>query len=160
MAWCGQSRPGEPGCKARSQQAFHTSVVGPHFEEVCRQWARWHAGPETYGGAYPAHVASGTVSDPDARKTTDIDMGAFGHGDGGRNTLLAISEVTWQVPGSARVWSSKHRASVEQASSKHRASVEQASSKRRKTRPSSSSAWTGCTALVIRDCGPNAGGLS
>ena len=45
----------------------------------------------------PDHVrvASGTVSDPDARKTEEIDVAAFGRGDGDRNTLLAIGEVKW-----------------------------------------------------------------
>lgn len=48
--------------------------LGPHFEEICRQWTRWHAGPETYDGAYPVRVASGTVSDPEARKTAEVDV--------------------------------------------------------------------------------------
>jgi hypothetical protein len=70
-AWGDLERPGRaPQVWRRSQHAFHSNVVGPHFEEICRQWTRWHAGPQTYGGAYPARVASGTVSDPEARKTT------------------------------------------------------------------------------------------
>lgn len=69
-AWGDLERPGRaPQVWRRSQHAFHAVVAGPHFEEVCRQWARWHAGPQSYGGAYPARVASGTVSDPEARKT-------------------------------------------------------------------------------------------
>jgi hypothetical protein len=72
----------------RSQHAFRSNVVGPHFEEICRQWTRWHAGPETYGGTYPVRVASGTVSDPEARKTAQVDVAAFGRGDDDRDVLL------------------------------------------------------------------------
>jgi uncharacterized protein len=96
-AWGDLERPGRAAqVWARSQHAFHANVVGPHFEEICRQWARWHAGPETYGGAYPVRVASGTVSDPGARKTAEVDVAAFGRDDDGKNTLLAIGEVKWQ----------------------------------------------------------------
>jgi uncharacterized protein len=95
-AWGDLERPGRaPRVWARSQHAFRANVVGPRFEEICRQWARWHAGPETYGGDFPARVASGTVSDPDARKTAEIDVAAFGQGDESRNTLLAIGEAKW-----------------------------------------------------------------
>jgi uncharacterized protein len=96
-AWGDLERPGRAAqVWQRSQHTFHANVVGPHFEEICRQWARWHAGPETYGGAYPVRVASGTVSDPDARKTAEIDVAIFGRSDGDRDTLLAIGEVKWQ----------------------------------------------------------------
>src|SRR3984957_1941017 len=80
----------------RSQHAFHSNVVGRHFEEICRQWTRWHAGPETHGGAYLGRVASGTVSDPEARKTVEVDVAAFGRGDDDRDVLLAIGEAKWQ----------------------------------------------------------------
>jgi uncharacterized protein len=68
-------RPGRaPRAWRRSQHAFHSSVVGPHFEEICRQWTRWHAGPQTYGGAYPV----------------------LGRSGGDRDVLLAIGEAKWQ----------------------------------------------------------------
>jgi hypothetical protein len=96
-AWGDLERPGRAAqVWQRSQHAFHANVVGPHFEEICRQWARWHAGPETYGGAFSVRVASGTVSDPGARKTAEIDVAAFDRDDDGKNTLLAIGEVKWQ----------------------------------------------------------------
>jgi hypothetical protein len=71
-------------------------VVGPHFEGICRQWARWHAAPQTFGGAYPSRVASGTVSDPEARKMAEIDVAVFGRSDSDRDRLLAIGEAKWQ----------------------------------------------------------------
>jgi hypothetical protein len=80
---------------SKPSDTFRTNLVGPYFEEICRQWARWHAGPETYGGAFPARVASGTVSDPEERKTAEIDVAAFGQRDGGGNSLLAIGEAKW-----------------------------------------------------------------
>lgn len=96
-AWGDLERPGRaPQVWQRSRHAFHSSVVGPHFEQMCRQWARWHAGSQTYGGAFPVRVASGTVSDPDARKTAEVDVAIFGHSDGDRETLLAMGEAKWQ----------------------------------------------------------------
>ena len=91
-AWGDLERPGPaPQVWRRSQHAFHSNVAGPHFEEICRQWARWHAGPQTYGGAYPARVASGTVSDPGARKTAEVDVAVFGRSEGDRDVLLAVA---------------------------------------------------------------------
>jgi AAA+ ATPase superfamily predicted ATPase len=96
-AWGDLERPGRaPQVWQRSQHAFHSNVVGPHFEQMCRQWARWHAGPQAYGGAYPVRVASGTVSDPEARKAAEVDVAAFGRSGSGRETLLAIGEAKWQ----------------------------------------------------------------
>jgi uncharacterized protein len=34
----------------RMGQTFASKVVGPHFERLCRDWARWYAAPETFGG--------------------------------------------------------------------------------------------------------------
>ena len=67
-AWGDLERPGRaPQVWRRSQHAFHSNVVGPHFEEICRQWTRWHAGPETYGGglqplAGPASRWAGAIT--------------------------------------------------------------------------------------------------
>jgi hypothetical protein len=96
-AWGDLERPGRAAqVWGRSQHAFHSNVVGPHFEEICRQWARWHAGPETYGGGHPIRVGSGTISDPEARKTIEVDVAAFGRDDDDREVLLAIGEAKWQ----------------------------------------------------------------
>jgi uncharacterized protein len=96
-AWGDLERPGRATrVWRRARHTFDSSVVGPHFEGICRQWARWHADPDTYGNRYPDRVASGTVSDPDARKTLQIDVAVFGRDDDNRNTLLAIGEAKWQ----------------------------------------------------------------
>ncbi len=95
-SWGDLERPGRAAqVWQRSQPAFHSKVVGPHFEKMCRQWARWHAEPETYGG-YPVHVASGTVSDSGARKTAEVDVVVFGRDEDNRETLLAIGEAKWR----------------------------------------------------------------
>lgn len=96
-AWGDLERPGRAiQVWRRSQHAFRSNVVGPHFEEICRQWARWHAEPQTYGGAYPVRVASGTISDADTRKTAEVDVAVFGRDDSDREMLLAIGEAKWQ----------------------------------------------------------------
>jgi AAA+ ATPase superfamily predicted ATPase len=96
-AWGDLERPGRAApVWRRSQHAFHSKVVGPHFEELCRQWARWHAGPETYGDAFATRVASGTTADPAARKTAETDVAVFGRDGNDRNRLLAIGEAKWR----------------------------------------------------------------
>jgi hypothetical protein len=72
-----------------------SQIVGPHFEEMCRQWARWDASAETYGG-YPLRVSSGTVSDPAGQTSHQVDVAVLGQADSGLESLLAIGEVTWQ----------------------------------------------------------------
>uniref|UniRef100_UPI001C281391 AAA family ATPase n=1 Tax=Streptomyces sp. AC602_WCS936 TaxID=2823685 RepID=UPI001C281391 len=51
-----------PGNAARVWQAsrrrFVANVLGPHFEQVCREWALHHADPDLLGGL-PAHVGHG-----------------------------------------------------------------------------------------------------
>ena len=95
-AWGDLERPGRAQqIWQRSQATFLSKIVGPHFEEMCRQWARWYASAETYGG-YPIRVASGTVSDAADRTTHEVDVVVFGHDDAGPESLLAIGEVKWQ----------------------------------------------------------------
>jgi len=96
-AWGDLERPGRAAqVWRRSRHTFDSSVAGPHFEGICRQWARWHAAPDTYGNRYPDRVASGTVSDPEAKKTLQIDVAVFGRDEADRDTLLAIGEAKWQ----------------------------------------------------------------
>ena len=49
----------------RSQRRFGGSVLGPHFEQVCRHWTRYFAAEEALGGI-PIRVETGTVNDPAA----------------------------------------------------------------------------------------------
>jgi len=51
---------------------FCAQVLGPHFEELCRQYAV--AAPLSVFGAIPGEVGSGVVSDPQGRTSIQIDV--------------------------------------------------------------------------------------
>lgn len=79
---------------AQSRDTFLSKVVGPHFEHLCRDWVSWHAEPDTFGGL-PIDVTSGTVADPSARTSHEVDVvvrGAVGQDHG---ILLSIGEAKW-----------------------------------------------------------------
>ncbi|HET6481315.1 MAG TPA: winged helix-turn-helix domain-containing protein, partial [Actinoplanes sp.] len=78
----------------RLQRTFLSKVVGPHFETICRSWARWEADPALFGG-YPTRVAAGIVNDPAARTQHEVDVAVFGRDDQDREELLAIGEAKW-----------------------------------------------------------------
>jgi hypothetical protein len=78
----------------RLQRTFLSKVVGPHFETICRSWARWEADPALLGG-YPTRVAAGIVNDPAARTQHEVDVAVFGRDDQDREELLAIGEAKW-----------------------------------------------------------------
>jgi AAA+ ATPase superfamily predicted ATPase len=94
-AWGDLERPGRaPAVWRRAQSTFRSKVVGPHFEQVCREWARWHAAPGAHGGQ-PSRVASGTVNDPAARTSHEIDVAVHGETGNGSTELLALGEAKW-----------------------------------------------------------------
>lgn len=94
-AWGDLERPGRAAAVwQRAQSTFRSKVVGPHFEQVCREWARWHASAATHGGQV-TRVASGTVNDPAAKTSHEVDVAVHGETDSGRATLLAIGEAKW-----------------------------------------------------------------
>ncbi|MBF9067719.1 AAA family ATPase [Streptacidiphilus fuscans] len=78
----------------RAQQRFAGNVLGPHLEHLCRHWSR-HFAPEDLFGDHPNRVGSGTVNDPSARTTHELDVAVFGLDDDNRAPLLAIGEVKW-----------------------------------------------------------------
>ncbi len=77
----------------RSQPHFTANVLGRHFEQLARHWTRYFAPEETVGG-FPSLVEPGTVNDPGAKKTRQVDVVALGPLND-RETLLAIGEVKW-----------------------------------------------------------------
>ena len=87
-----------PGSATRVWQAsrrrFVSNVLGPHFEQVCRDWALHHADPELLGGL-PARVGHGVVHDPKARTGHEVDVAVIGIADGAKPPLLAIGEAKW-----------------------------------------------------------------
>ncbi|MGN9785559.1 ATP-binding protein [Nonomuraea sp. ZG12] len=78
----------------RAQRRFTANVLGPHFEHLCRQWTR-HYAPEDVLGDFPHRVGSGTVNDPAARTSHEIDVVAYSLDDDNRQPLLALGEVKW-----------------------------------------------------------------
>jgi hypothetical protein len=93
--WGDLERPGRaPAVWRRAQSTFHSKVLGPHFETLCHAWARWYACDETYDGQ-PSRVAAGTVNDPAARTSHEVDIAVFGHDTQDRESLLAIGESKW-----------------------------------------------------------------
>ena len=77
----------------RSQRRFASSILGPHFERVCREWALNFAGDRF--GDWPVQVAAGTVNDPRAKTLHQVDVAIVGHADDTRPPLLAIGEAKW-----------------------------------------------------------------
>lgn len=67
--------------------AFGAQLLGPAFEQLCREWTRDRAGPDTLGGV-PQRVGRAVVSDPSARTMVEVDVVAR---DGDR--VLAIGEA-------------------------------------------------------------------
>ncbi|MFE4576590.1 AAA family ATPase [Streptomyces chartreusis] len=93
--WSDLERPGQaPLVWERSQATFRSKVVGPHFEQVCRTWIRWYAAEDTLGGLR-TRVESGTVPDPAAKTSHELDAAVFGRDPEGREVLLAIGEAKW-----------------------------------------------------------------
>lgn len=77
------------------RQRFTATVLGPHFEHLCRRWSR-HFAPLDLFGAIPQQVGSTVVNDPTAKTTHQLDVVALGHSDGDKPApLLAIGEVKW-----------------------------------------------------------------
>lgn len=77
---------------ARAQPRFNSQVLGPRFEQICREWAQHYADEEVFGG-FADRVASGTVNDAGNRTTHEVDLALFTAGDDGAETLLAIGEA-------------------------------------------------------------------
>jgi uncharacterized protein len=96
--WSELEHPRDPDRVWRRSQARYTSnVLGPHFEQVCREWARRYAELEHFGD-YASKVGAGTVNDPANRKTHQIDVAVVGDNNTGRPPLLSIGEAKWNEP--------------------------------------------------------------
>jgi hypothetical protein len=78
----------------RQHSAFLSEVVGPHFEELCRDWAA-HAGENVFGG-FPAAVAATTVADPGNRTQVQIDVAVLSVGSPEEpRRVLSLGEAKW-----------------------------------------------------------------
>ncbi|HLE85545.1 MAG TPA: ATP-binding protein, partial [Thermoanaerobaculia bacterium] len=94
-AWVQLERPGRAEAVwARARPTFEASILGPHFEELCRQWTLRFAGSETLGGAV-TEVGAGVVHDPSTRAAHQIDVVAFAGGGGRGRSVLLLGEAKW-----------------------------------------------------------------
>ncbi|HWM06390.1 MAG TPA: hypothetical protein VNP92_28955 [Actinophytocola sp.] len=89
--WARLERPGQAETVwADARARFDSAVLGPHFEQLCRDWADRFAADATLGGR-AATVTSGVVNDVVRRRTWEVDVvvaAADGH-------VLALGEAKW-----------------------------------------------------------------
>jgi AAA+ ATPase superfamily predicted ATPase len=73
---------------------FLSQVVGPHFEQLCREFATL-ASPELFG-ALPGEVGSGVVADPARRTQIQIDVAVLAPAIPGEpRKVLSLGEAKW-----------------------------------------------------------------
>jgi uncharacterized protein len=77
-----------------SARRFAGGVVGPRFEQICRDWVQDYASAEI-SSVPVTQVGSGLVNDPELKKSHQVDVAAFGNGPDGGRVLLAIGEAKW-----------------------------------------------------------------
>jgi AAA+ ATPase superfamily predicted ATPase len=77
-----------------SSARFLAGIVGPHFEQLCRDFARQH-GREAFGQPV-GEVGHGTVADPANRTQIEIDVAVLGPAQPGvRRQVVSIGEAKW-----------------------------------------------------------------
>jgi AAA+ ATPase superfamily predicted ATPase len=92
--WTRLERGDAAGAWRNSRTTFLAQVVGPHFEGLCRDWAR-SAEPEMFG-ELPGEVGAGTVNDPVNRTQIQVDVAVLAPEDPGRpRRVLSVGEVKW-----------------------------------------------------------------
>lgn len=79
-----------------SAGTFSAQILGPHFEELAREWTGRMADPETIGGS-PDLVGSTVVADPGQRRTYEVDVLALGSRNQGTRPVLLLGEAKWQA---------------------------------------------------------------
>jgi AAA+ ATPase superfamily predicted ATPase len=79
---------------ADSRARFLSGIAGPHFEQLCRDFARQH-GREAFGQPV-GEVGHGTVADPVNRTQIEIDVAVLGPAQPGvRRQVVSIGEAKW-----------------------------------------------------------------
>jgi hypothetical protein len=77
-----------------AKSRFLAQVVGPHFEQMCRDFAAV-APPETFGGL-PGEVGAGVVADPSRRSQIEVDIAVLAPVEPGEpRRILSLGEVKW-----------------------------------------------------------------
>jgi AAA+ ATPase superfamily predicted ATPase len=79
---------------ADSGPTFGAQVAGPHFEALCREFAR--AEGRSVFGVPVGEVASGTVADPANKAQIEVDVAVFGPARPGEpRPLISLGEAKW-----------------------------------------------------------------
>ncbi|GAA3441908.1 AAA family ATPase [Planomonospora venezuelensis] len=77
-----------------ARPAFLSQVAGPHFEALCRDFAR--DADENLYGDFPSEVGSGVVGDPANRTRIEIDVVVLAAQEPGRpRRVLSLGEAKW-----------------------------------------------------------------
>jgi AAA+ ATPase superfamily predicted ATPase len=77
----------------QARQAFLSQVVGPRFEQICRDWALL---ADDVFDEPPAEVGSGVVTDPPNKTQIEIDVAVFAAAAAGEpRRVLSLGEVKW-----------------------------------------------------------------
>jgi AAA+ ATPase superfamily predicted ATPase len=77
-----------------ARQTFSSQVAGPHFEELCREFARHHGRREF--GAPVSLVSAGTVQDPGNKNQIEIDVAVLGLAQPGQpRPVISLGEAKW-----------------------------------------------------------------
>jgi len=77
-----------------AQPRFHTHVLGPHFEDIARDFTSKFASVHTVG-ARPATVGPAVVNDAHARTQHELDVVATSRSDNGSTVVLALGEAKY-----------------------------------------------------------------
>jgi uncharacterized protein len=73
---------------------FAAQVAGPHFEDLCRQFAG--SAPASLFGDLPAEVGAGTLVDHENRAKLELDVVVLAQAEPGqRRRVLSIGEAKW-----------------------------------------------------------------
>ena len=75
-----------------AQPRFLTHVLGPHFEDIARDFILKFASKQTVGGQ-PATVGPAIVNDVASRTQHELDVVAIGRNDDGLTAVLALGEA-------------------------------------------------------------------
>jgi AAA+ ATPase superfamily predicted ATPase len=75
------------------RSTFMSQVVGPHFESLCREFAR--TADEAVFGGHPAEVGAGAVNDPENRTQIEVDVAVLAPQGPGPRRVLSLGEAKW-----------------------------------------------------------------
>lgn len=92
--WADLEQGMSDGVWADSRPRFLSGIVGPHFEQLCRDFAR-RSGRETFGQPV-GEVGQGTLADPARQTQLEVDVAVLAPAAPGMpRTVVSIGEANW-----------------------------------------------------------------